>query len=121
MKAVIREDADLKEYALLEFKGKFAPEEAPEKQLLPLGQLFKVDDAQYRLEMGIMDLVGKAQPVKQPLAVFEKLCEGEQQRTLLIRGYIRTKVVFDRRPVPMMERSKRDKNADVLFPFARKP
>jgi hypothetical protein len=55
---------------VLEFKGKFDPEENTEKQLMPLGQLFKIDDATYRLEMGIMDLIGTVQKLKHPFAVY---------------------------------------------------
>ena len=77
MNLTIREDSELQDFALLEFKGRFDPEDAAEKQLMPLGQLFKLDENTYRLEMGIMALAGTAQKLKQPFAVYELQHTGE--------------------------------------------
>lgn len=88
---------------------------------MPLGQLFKLDENTYRLEMGIMDLVGTVQKLKQPFAVYELLHTGELERLMLIRGYVKLRVLFDKRPVPIMDRSKKERSSvEVYAPFLRK-
>ncbi len=69
MKVVIRESPSLVDYALLEFKGKFDPADPCDKELVPLGQLQKIDDKTFKLEIGIMDVVGTVQKLSQPMAV----------------------------------------------------
>lgn len=47
-------------YCVLEFKGKFETDELPSKALVHLGTLQQISNDEYRLEIGIMDLVGKS-------------------------------------------------------------
>lgn len=74
---------------------------------MPLGQLMKLDENTYKLEMGIMDLAGTSHKIKQPIAVYDIQHTGENERLMLIKGYVRVRVLFDKRPVPIMDRSKK--------------
>lgn len=102
MDIIIREDKELVDFAVLEFKGQFEPEEQADKQLMSLGQLHKIDENNYKLEIGVMDVVGVAQKLKQPIAVFETIPSGDTQRILLVKGYVKMRILFDKRPVPIM-------------------
>jgi hypothetical protein len=63
MRIIIRREDDFltQQYCLLEFKGKFESDRMDNmKSLVHLGTLHRIGEEEYRLEIGVMDLVGKA-------------------------------------------------------------
>ncbi len=62
MKIIITREHNYREqeYCILEFKGKFETEDLPTKSLVHLGTLNQVGPSDYKLEVGVMDLIGKA-------------------------------------------------------------
>jgi hypothetical protein len=69
-----------------------------------LGDLKKVDNEKYLLQIGLMDIFGVAVPLKEKVAIIETIPNGEKERILMIKGFANLKILFDKRPIPIMER-----------------
>lgn len=70
-----------------------------------LGDILKIAEGKYLLQVGIMDLIGVPTPLEHQVAIIETLeVEGTDDRVLLIKGFAVLKLQFHRRPVPIMDR-----------------
>jgi hypothetical protein len=108
MKVIITREPNFQDnhYCVMEFKGKFETDELPTKSLVHLGSLHKVKKDEYRLEIGVMDLVGKAITLDGGWLYTETIPGGSQnERIIVVKGVVKTKVVFDKRPCPNMDRA----------------
>jgi hypothetical protein len=108
MKIIITREDNYRrqEYCILEFKGRFETDDLPTKCLVHLGTLYPLGSEQYRLEIGVMDLVGKAVKLEEGW-LYTETTEGESygSKIVTVKGVITRKILFDKRPCPNMERS----------------
>ena len=64
---------------------------------------------EYKLEIGVMDLVGKAVPLEEGWLYTEtKEGSSANEKVILVKGVVKSKIIFDKRPCPNMERTEHE-------------
>jgi hypothetical protein len=91
----------------MEFKGKFESDKAEEqKNLIHMGCLEKIGSDEYRLEIGVMDLIGKTTKIDDHLLYTETIdSKNPNEKILMVKGVITKKILFEKRPIPNMLRA----------------
>jgi hypothetical protein len=71
-----------------------------------MGTLHKIKEDEYHMEIGVMDLVGRAIALDEGWLYTEtKAGTNENEKVILVKGIVKNKIIFDKRPCPNMERT----------------
>lgn len=84
-----------------------------------LGDIEKLGDGNYKLVIGLMDIIGVGVELKERAAIMETVKTSKNERELIIKGYAGLKILFHKRPVPIMDRYQ-PRRSDVKNTFAQK-
>ncbi len=71
-----------------------------------IGTLNKIAAEEYRLEIGVMDLIGKSTKLDEGW-LYTETADGSafEEKVIVVKGVITQKITFDKRPCPNMERA----------------
>jgi hypothetical protein len=96
------------ETILIEFQGDIIHSIENQYNLMYLGKLIKQNEDNYIFNIGNHQIIGKKVKLKNPFLLCHKLNKQLNSNTIEILTIIEYKIIFNTRPIPMLEEIKKN-------------
>ena len=96
------------ETILIEFQGDIIHSIENQYNLMYLGKLIKQDEDNYIFNIGNHQIIGKKIKLKNPFLLCQKVNKELKLDTIQILTIIEYKIMFNTRPIPMLEEIKKN-------------